>query len=277
MRALRAALPVALLVLLIPAPPALAAPQAQAGEQCDRERAEETFSAGIREYGRRRWGEAIPGLETAAAVCPAPEHGWQVSFGLLGTYPYLPFYYLGKCHYNLKDLPGALRHFYLSRCVDEPSRGSEREKGDLGSLTETSRRQIQSRQRPPSHPQFVEGRLAAGRSNFQAAAEDMWEALLVWDDDASLTTSSGGRFQASYVPRFHLAEALFELGCLREACQQFERTKLNQLSGGAVAGDRQRLEERKAECERRRRETYPDQAICRRWRCWLGQEGAGTP
>jgi tetratricopeptide (TPR) repeat protein len=277
MRSMRVALPVALLVLLAPAPPALAAPAAQAGQQCDRQRADEAFKAGIKEYARHRWGEAIPDLQTAAAVCPAPQPGWEVTVGLFGSYQYLPFYFLGKCHYNLKDLPDALRHFYLSRCVDEPSRGTEREKGDLGSLPETCRRQIQSRQRPPSHPQFVEGRLAAGRSNFQAAADEMWEALLVWEDDASLTTSSGGRFPTSYVPRFHLGEALFELGCFREACQQFERTKLNQLNGGAVASDRQRLEERKAECERRRRETYPDQEICRRWRCWLGQERAGTP
>ncbi len=241
------------------------------GERCDKESAETVYSSGMEQYGRRHWREAIPEIEEAAALCPAPKGPWSVTVQFLGEYPFLPFYFLGKCHLNLKDVPEALRHFYLSSCSDEPVRNKAKAQ-ELSSLTSECRRQLESKQRPQQHPYFSAGFAASQKKEWDKAAEKMWDALQVWKEDGR-TTLTSGRWPAPYLPRFRLAEALFNLGCYQEACDQLDQSLLKQLQGPEVQAERQRMEKLKPACEAKRRQPYPDQEICQRWRCWLQQEG----
>lgn len=241
------------------------------GERCDKENAETVYSSGMEQYGRRQYQKAIPEIEEAAALCPAPKSSWSVTVQFLGEYPFLPFFFLGKCHLNLKDLPEALRHFYLSSCADEPVRNKEKAQ-ELNSLTNECRQRLESKQRPQQHPYFSAGFAASQQKDWEAAAEKMWDALQVWEEDGR-TTISSGRWPAPYLPRFRLAEALFELGCYREACDQLDQSLLKQLHGREVEADRQRLEKLRPACELKKRQPYQEKEICQQWRCWLQQGG----
>lgn len=239
------------------------------GPRCDKEQAEKPFVAAMEQYGRRRYKEAIPGLEDAEALCPAPPGTgpWLITVQTFAQYSYLPFYYLGKCHRELKDLPAALRHFYLSSCFDEPGRDKENT-ADLGSLTEECRHRIESKERPVRHPYFSAGVAAAQQQRWDEAAEKMWDSLQVWGEDGR-TTYSSGRWPDPYLPRFRLAEALVELGCYREACDQLDKSALKGLRTKEVEPERQRLEKLQSLCESKRRERSEEDARCRRWQCWL--------
>lgn len=253
------------LLLTVLAGKAAAAPP---GERCDKEKARTPYAAGMEQYGRRQWKAAIPEIEAAAGLCPASKGAWYVTVQFLGQFPYLPFYYMGKCHYNLKDLPEALRHFYLSSCVGEPERDDDATE-DLASLSRQCRRGLESKQPPQQHPYFPAGLAAAEQQDWEKAAEKMWDSLQVWEEDGRITLTS--RWPVPYLPRFRLAEALFQLGCYREGCEQLDRSLLKNLRTPEVAMERRRLEQLKPECERRKREA--ENESCQRWKCWLQKRG----
>ena len=259
--------PACLLVLSLVLPGAAAA--APANPRCDKGRAEEAFLAGMRNYDQH-CREVIPRLNEAAAVCPVPDQPWFIRPNPFLEYSYLPFYFLGKCHYNLKDLPNALRQFYLSSCANEPKRDKERT-GDLDSLTTGCRKQLKSNQRPNAY--FSEGFAAAQQRDWGQAAEKMWNALQVFEEDGA-TVLPSGRWPAPYLPRFRLAEALLQLGCYQEACAQLDKSKVKLAPDKKEFElERKRMGELQAICERMRREGLGEKAMCRQWGCWLERGG----
>ena len=260
----RPALLVLTLLGLLPCPGLAASP---AEERCDKESAKPSFLSGMENYARRNYKGAIPPLEEAVNFCPAPSAPWSVTVALLGQYPYTPLYYLGKCHYNLKDLPNALRDFSLSSCFGETKRHKETTE-DLASLKEMCRRQIAGKERAQGHPYFRAGLSAAQDRKWEKAAEKMWDALHVWKEDGG-PTNSYGRWIDPYLPRFRLAEALFELGCYREAADQLDQSLVGTLRAPEMTEERQRMAKLKPECEQRIHQGYQDKEICQRWRCWL--------
>jgi len=240
-----------------------------AGPRCEEERAKEAFSSAMERYSRKRWKEAAPDLGEAAAACPVLD--WSYKPNPFLEFPYLPFYFLGKCNYNLEKLPDALRNFYLSSCTGEPARNKESTK-DLSSLTESCRLRARSKQRPSAHPYFAEGYAASQQKEWEEAADRMWDALQVWEEDGK-TTSSSGRWTAPYLPRFRLADALFQLGCYQEACDQLDRSRLEQIRPQGSEQELKRMAELKLQCERKRREGSQGKEICRQWQCFLRQGG----
>ena len=225
----------------------------------------------MKSYGKGDWDKAVPGLEEAAAVCPVPDRLWTVSpFSRFHYYSYLPFFYLGSCHFELKQLPDALRNFYLSSCVGEPARDPKQTE-KLGSWTESCRLRISSKKRPAEHPYYGEWSAALQKPKWDEAAEKMWDALQVWEEDGKMM-SSAGRFPTPYLPRFRLADALFRLGCYQQACEQLDRSKLEQIDPKGREQERKRLAELKPQCQKKPRDQ--DNPICQQWRCWLGQ---GSP
>jgi hypothetical protein len=235
---------------------------------CDRGKAEGVFRSGMAQYGRRNWEEAIPYLEKAVAACPNPgARPWIITVPdvLFGQYPYLPFFYLGRCHISQSDLPNALRSFYLSSCVEEPKRGKEETK-DLATLTKSCRERLASKKQPKEHPDFRDGLAAARRQSWEEAAEKMFDALQVWEQEGRPTVSYG-RWVVPYRPRFRLAEALCNLGCHRAAADQLEEVLLKDLD----AEENKLLEALKPECKRKVQTGPKEEEACQRWRCWLRQ------
>ena len=260
----------ALLLLSALVETAAAAPP-PAGPRCEEERARSAFSSAMDRYSRKRWREATPGLEEATAVCPVPAGPWSYSPNPFLEFPYLPFYFLGKCHYNLENLPDALRSFYLASCVGEPARDPESTE-ELQPLTQNVRTKIRKQQRPLSNPYFMDGFAASQQSDWNKTAAKMWAALQVWEEDGTMTPDSAGRWRKPYLPRYRLAAALFRLGCYREACDQLGRSKLNQIRPPGSQDEVKELETLKAQCVQKQGEAYPDPAICGEWRCLLKAE-----
>lgn len=219
-------------------------------------------------YSRRRWKEAAPSLEEAAEACPSLE--WSYKPNPFLEFPYLPYYFLGKCHYNLQSLPDALRSFYLSSCTGEPGRDEESTE-DLSSLAESCRLRIRKREKPQPHADFIDGFTALRQKDWEEVAENMWDALQAWEEDGTMTSDSAGRFRAPYLPRYRLAEALFQLGCFQEACTQLSQSKLMQLRPAGSKDEMKGMEALKPQCEAKLRDRYQDKEICQQWRCWLRQ------
>ena len=144
---------------------------APAAKECDKQGAERAFLAGMRQYDKH-CRDVIPRLEEAAKLCPAPEGPWSIRPNPFLEYSYLPYYFLAKCHYNLKDLPNALRHSYLASCVAEPARDKEGTE-DLDSLAANCRKGLKSKQRAAAasllqrriHRRATAGLAGVGREN----------------------------------------------------------------------------------------------------------------
>jgi tetratricopeptide (TPR) repeat protein len=253
------------LALLVLAHPGFAG--SPAAGRCDREKAKTPFSSGMWNYGRYKYQSAIPFLEEAVNFCPTPSAPWTVQVALFGETPYTPLYYLGKSHYNLKDLPAALRNFYLASCFDENKRHEDKT-ADLASLTETCRNQVAGKDRSQSHPHFQAGLSARNAKKWEQEAEKMWDALHVWTEDGG-PTNTYGRWHDPYLPQFRLAEALFELGCYREAVTQMDRSRVGKMQGPETEEERQRLAKLKPECEQKIHQGDPENEICQRWQCLL--------
>lgn len=257
--------------LLALAGSAAAAPP-PAGPRCEAESAKKAFNSAMERYSRKKWKEAAPGLEEAAAVCPVPDRPWPpYRLNLFYEYHYLPFYFLGKCHYNLENLPDALRSFYLASCVGEPARDPE-STDDLQPLTQGVRTKIRKPQRPLSNPYFMEGFAASQQNDWNKTAAKMWAALQVWEEDGTMTPDSAGRWRKPYLPRYRLAAALFRLGCFREACDQFGRSKLNQIRPPWSQDEVKEMEALKVQCGQKLSAASPDPAICGPWSCLLKAE-----
>ncbi|MFY9819807.1 MAG: hypothetical protein WAM82_00390 [Thermoanaerobaculia bacterium] len=245
------------------------------GPRCDKKRAEPAFISGMEQYGRQQWEAAIPGLSKAADLCPMPNGPWVVQIFDFGGSDYVPFYYLGRCHYKLNDTENsfsALRHFYLSSCLDEPKRHGDTTR-DLSSLTSECRRSIAAKRQPQQHPpEFNEG-LKAFEHDWGKAAENMWDALQIETDDGQMKPS--GRWPDPYLPGLRLAKALIELGCVQEACAQYDRFQFKDLLAKddktRFQAERQMMAKLSAECAGKNRERSADNETCQRWRCWVGE------
>jgi len=241
--------------------------------RCD-EAAKEAFRSGIKQYARRQWEAAIPGLSRAADRCPmAP---WIIKVFDFGEYHYVPFYYLGKCNYGLNDRDSsfkALRNFYLSSCLTEPTRHDGPTK-DLDDLTKECRTRLADQRQLQQHPpEFNEGLKAFDR-DWGKAAENMWDALQIESDDGQMKLSA--RWPDPYLPGLRLAKALAKLGCIREACRQYDRFQFKDLilkngPKDKYKDERQVLEMLGSECAGPNRELTPNNETCQRWRCWLGE------
>jgi hypothetical protein len=242
------------------------------GPLCQKEPAKEAFSTGMEDYGRRHYREAIPDLSDAARLCPKPGEPWSVYVHGFGEYPYLPYYYLGKSYYRVQDRTGALRHLYLSACFGEPSRDEDFQI-DLHALTRQCQDELASPRRPDQLPDFGDGFAALDQKRWEEAAEKMWNALQIWEEDGR-TTYSAGRWPDPYLPRFQLAEALFKLGCEREACEQLDQSRLRDLALPQAVQERRLLDQHTPICAQKKREPYRDTPVCERWRCWLKKGSA---
>jgi len=253
------------LALLILAHPGSA--DSPAAGRCDKKKAEKPFSSGMSNYWFSRYQGAILSFEKAVNFCPAPSGPWSVQVGVFGDVPYTPFYYLGDSHYNLKDLPAALRNFSLASCVGEGKWYKNATK-NLASRTEECRQKAAGKDRFQSLTYFRDGFTAKEKQKWEEEAEKMWEALHVWKDEGG-TTNSHGRWPDPYLPRFHLAEALYNLGCYREAADQMNRSLLGTLKGPEVEEERRQLSKLKPDCEQKIRQGYQDKEICQRWQCLL--------
>lgn len=242
-----------------------------AGPRCEREPAEAAYISALDHYDNDEWKEAVSDLDDAIRVCPIPDGPWSVTRDLFREDAYVPFYYLGSCHLKLQHLPDALRSFYLASCFGEPARDKELTK-DLGSLAEGCRIRIRKKQKPQLHPDFIDGFAASRQKDWEEAAENMWDALLAWEEDGTMTADSAGRFRAPYLPRFRLADALFQLGCYQQACSLLGQTKLEQTRPKGSDQELKRLAELTPQCRSNPRDQ--NKPICRQWRCWLNQ---GSP
>jgi hypothetical protein len=255
------------LALLVLSHPGFAASPVM--ERCDKEKAKKPFSSGMWEYAYQNCKGAIPFLEDAVNFCPA-SGPWIIQVDKIGPFykfPYAPFYYLGECSYKLKDLPAALRNFYLASCFGENERYEDRTK-DLASRTETCRKQVGGKDRSQSHPHFKAGLSARNEKKWEQEAEKMWDALHVWKEDGG-PTNTYGRWHDPYLPQFRLAEALFELGCYHQAVAQMDSSLVGKMQGPAAEEERQRMAKLKPECEQKIHQGYPENEICQRWRCLL--------
>lgn len=232
--------------------------------RCDKPEAEAAFSQGFDHYSRRFWKAAIPGLEEAAGLCPKPDGPWMISLHGFGQAPYLPFFYLGRCHFELKEHPDALRQFHLSRCFDEPARGKSK-MADLDSMTGTCLKNIRSPQQ--KHPFFSEGLAAFEQEEWEKSAKRMWDSLQAQPKEGE-TIVSNGRWTAVYLPRFQLAKALYKLGCQRQACELLQTELIEQVDP-RVTLERKEMLDLRAACADQNRRAQADTMACRQWDCWL--------
>lgn len=227
------------------------------------------------EISAKTWNAAIDHLKKATNLCPIPPGPITVRSALFVTAPYIPYYYLGTCHKELKDLPVALRQFYLSSCFREPERGGNEIK-DLDSLTNQSLKQVVQQKRPEKQPPYFGEGVTAAKTDkdWKRSAEQMWDSMQVWPEDGK-TTIIDGRWPVPYVPRFHLANALFELGCRQHACEQLGRSKLKELAAKDTTGkydeELKEMEQLEAKCAARK--GGPENIwICQQWQCWLKRD-----
>jgi tetratricopeptide (TPR) repeat protein len=256
----------ALPIVFDAAPAHAASPDAA---RCDKQRAQAAFSLSFDHYGRRKWAEAIPGLEEAIGLCPKPDGLWIIPLGF-GKAPYIPFFYLGRCHYELKDHPAALRQLYLSGCFEEPARSDDKMK-DFDSMTAACLKNIKSPQRPQKHSFFSDGFFAYEQEQWDESAEKMWDSLMNWPEDGE-TTYSNGRWPEAYLPRFQLAKALNKLGCHQQACKLLEQSLIKKLlaeGNPRVKTERKDVLDLAAACADIGKRDQTDEMTCQRWECWL--------
>lgn len=247
---------------------------AQAARSCNEEEARSEFSLAMKEIHVKDWQAAIAHLEKAANLCPIPPGKISVRTGFMKT-PYTPFFFLGTCHSRRRELPVALRQFYLSSCFAEPNQGGEEIKA-LSSSTDTCFNDIRSPQRPTKHDDFAAGYRAAKEDKWEQSAEKMWDSMQIWAEDGQ-TTYSSGRWPEAYLPRFQLAKALNRLGCKPQACEQLAQSLLQELvarKDPRVAIESKEMRELKEVCTAANQVQQPqDEMTCLRWACWLREKG----
>jgi hypothetical protein len=247
--------------------------------QCDKPTAEVAFSSGYNEYSRGHWEAAIPGLKEATSLCPKPNGPWIITIQDFGQTPYIPFFYLGRCHSQKNANLDALRQFYLSSCMSEPIRDNGKTKG-MGSMTNTCLKNIKELQRYPRSLYFGVGYAAKEDKDWDKAAARMWDSMQVWPKEDGEATVTTGRWTRPYFPRFHLAKALYELGCQKEACEQLARSKIKELTeknnSTKYNDERKEMKELEAKCAVRKGGTE-NIWICQQWQCWLQQDGRQAP
>jgi hypothetical protein len=194
------------------------------------EDAREAFERGL-ETLTYRW--RVPGkldeagrlLCQAACCLPEPDARVRADLGML-TAEYLPHLHLGLYYKKRNDHCHGLGNFNLSQCRGEVSEGHDRYQ-DLETWRKQSRRS-----RPPTTEEFGRGLYAYKERDWEEAIQYLSTAFRAWDDDGE-PPRLGGRWptERPYLPRYFLARALFEDGCVRESiallrCSQLSRCKL---------------------------------------------------
>lgn len=260
LRAASHAFPVVLALLLGSAGAAVAEPPE---DPCcgSAEEVYESFQDGVRAVLARRDLEEARGLLCRAACClPEPDAGRPLAIRGPVRVQYLPHFYLGLCHHRLGDHCQALGSFNLSECKGEVRSHSARW-AELRELRAASRRS-----RPPTAEAFGQGLAAYEAKRWREAAERMAEALESWDEDGEPARLYGRwRTDLPYLPRYFLARALFELGCLSESLRLLGCSSLSfcQLADDAREDPAEVLEE----LQRRIATAGPDPPeLCDRWR-----------
>jgi hypothetical protein len=265
------------MLLLLLSTPVYAAPQPT--YSCpNAEEARSEFSLAMEKYADGQWFEALPHLQKAAKLCAAPKNPIRPVTPIpLSSieFSYIPFYFLGSCHLNMKQPPDALRNLHLSICFGEPKKDKDAT-NDIGTLTNQTLQQIVKQHRPDKQPPyFSEGVTAAKQDKkWERSAERMWDSMQVWPEDGE-TVIVAGRWPEPYVPRFHLANALYELGCQKQACEQLAQSKLKELAAKDTAAkdkyddERKVMEQLEAKCAGARTSGQENLWICQQWQCWL--------
>jgi len=255
----------------------------QATNNCNKENAEkarEEFRLAMENRRQGKWQDArdaITHLKKAADLCPVPKNLIPPTAPAPFTpkYSYIPFYFLGSCHVSIEEPPDALRYLHLSSCFGEPKRDADATE-DLESLTGGCLKQIVRQQRPDKQPPyFSEGVNAKQNKEWERSAERMWDSMQVWPEDGE-TTIIDGRWPEPYVPRFHLANALFELGCRQQACEQLALSKLKDLAAkdrsAKYDDERKEMEQLQAKCALSKKGAPENIWICQQWQCWLKRD-----
>jgi hypothetical protein len=246
---------------------------------CALNEAKEEFSSGAKKYSKYSWRGAILDLQKAADHCPVPQNPILVSVFGFKKFNYAPFYYLGRSHKEINELPEALRYLYLSSCFDKVKEYDDDLK-KRPTLTETFQKQTANLKQPDKKPpSFIDGYAAVQQEDWQLAAEKMWGSMQIWSEDGA-TTTPAGRWPEQYVPRFHLGKALFELGCRRQACEQLQRSQLKALAAadpGKYKDEIQDMEKLEAQCAKGQKGAYENEWICQQWICLLQQERGVAP
>jgi hypothetical protein len=272
---------IAVLVLALLSLPAVAVPQVT--YHCSSvEQAKDEFRLAMKIYSRRnisqsQWQEIIKHLQKATDLCPVPKSPIPpiVASPFSPGFSYIPFYFLGDGHFQVEERPEALRSFYLSSCFGEPKKdGGATE--DLRDMTGQLLKQIVHQKRPEKQPPyFSEGIIAKEDNKLEQSAERMWDSMQAWPEDGE-TVIVAGRWPEPYVPRFHLASALYVLGCKRQACEQLAQSKLKELAAkdtaarGKYEGERKKMEDLETKCASGVKDGQ-NPWICQQWQCWLAR------
>lgn len=109
-----------------------------------------------------------------------------------------------------------------------------------------------ARERPGSHPDYVQGRRALKVEDWETAAESMKRAIGRWEEDGE-PTRVYGRWSEPYLPRFYLGKALHRLGCHQQAIDQFDHSILNREEIKRAKKIKQQMEILLLEAEQARR------------------------
>ena len=235
------------------------------------------FLLAMAKYENDKLPEALDHLKKAAELCAVPKTAIppvvpQPPFG--AKFYYVPFYYMGSCQINTKETPDALRNFHLSSCFEEPKRDEDIAE-DIATSINTCLKQIVKQHRPDKQPPYFSEGVTAARQDkkWERSAERMWDSMQVWPEDGE-TVIVAGRWPEPYVPRFHLANALYALGCQKQACEQLAQSKLKELAAKDTAAkskyddERKAMEQLEAKCAARK-DGQENRWICEQWQCWL--------
>lgn len=248
--------------------PALGQP---AGDACCRSEKEAygLFVEGVRLGAARRDLEASADLLCRAACClPEPRPDQPFTIRGAGTVKYLPYFYLGLSLNRLGDECRALASFNLAACTGEVDSLSAKLQQDLRRNLASARKA-----RPRTAVAFGEGLEAYLDRRWGEAAEGMSQAMAAWDEDGE-PARSYGRWQAErpYIPRYFLARALFELGCLEQSVGLLRCSPLGRCE--IVEYEEENPQLLIEEGERRLRSPgYREPGLCARWRT-LGEAQA---
>lgn len=115
--------------------------------------------------------------------------------------------------------------------------------------------------RPNRHPEFAEGFRAYKQGQWKTAVIKMRQAQQRWPEDGERTRTYG-RWTEPYLPRYYIGAALSELGCCREALDQFELSLFGRVEIPDTE-DHRRPAELEEECASR---VVVDD--CSNWRQW---------
>ena len=94
----------------------------------------------------------------------------------------------------------------------------------------------------------MEGYRAYENDNWQRAADFMWKACIIWDEDGRNVIVYADQPEP-YLPRYYLGVALFNLGCYREALHHFEKSLLNQQTIRGTEKQADNLRSLKQKCK----------------------------